>query len=146
MKHTLAVVAAAVVLAGCSTGMSSSAPPVALKLTEVNTSSNVFYFSGPVDLQYQLAITNPTPEPMTLTRLDLRTTGPGAYFLRTAATPMNLTIAPNTTSTYTLSVWGHARGGFIASTEPVLIRGIAYIKSPSGSFTKLFTENVVPGP
>lgn len=135
-----------VLVAACSTNMSSSGPPVTLRLEQVNASSNVFYFSGPVNLEYQLAVTNPTNEPLTLARLDLQTIGPGAYFLRTAATPMNLVIAPNTTSTYMLSVWGRARGGFIRSTEPVTIRGIAYLKGPSGSFTRMFTENVIPGP
>ena len=127
--------------------MSSSGPPVSVQLAQINASSNVFYFAGPVPLEYQVAITNPTDHPLTLTRLDLQTVSPGAYFLRTAPTPMNLTVAPQSTGTYTISVWGRSRGGFIASTEPVTLRGIAYFTAPGMKpFVRMFTENVTPSP
>lgn len=147
MKSTLSALATAFLLAACSSNMSSSGPPVAIRLGQVNASSNVFYFAGPVNLQYQVAVSNPTNEPLTLTRLDLQTIGPGAYVLRTSGTPMNLTIPANSTSTYTISVWGRATGGYIAATEPVTLRGVAYFKgAKSGAFVRMFTENVVPGP
>ena len=146
MKSTLSALAV-VLLAACSTNMSSSGPPVAVRIAQLNASSNVFYFAGPVPLQYEVSITNPTHAPLTLTRLDLQTIGPGAYFLRTAPTSMNLTIAPNSTANYTISVWGRSRGGYIRSTEPVSLRGIAYFRSPgTKSFVKMFTENVTPNP
>jgi hypothetical protein len=142
MKSALSLFAV-LVLVGCASSPSSSnAPNVTLHLAQVNTPSDVFYFAGPVNIQYRLTISNPTSQPLTLTRLDLRTFGPGAYSLRTAATPMNLKIAPNGTSTYLISVWGRARGGYLASSEPVSIQGTAYFKGPSGSFVKIFNENI----
>jgi hypothetical protein len=146
MKSTLSALAV-IVLAACSTNMSSSGPPVTVRIAQMNASSNIFYFPGPVPLQYEVSITNPTSEPLTLTRLDLQTIGSGAYFLRTAPTPMNLTIAPNSTANYTISVWGRSRGGYIRSTEPVSLRGIAYFRGPNvKSFVRMFTENVTPEP
>ncbi len=147
MKSTLSAFAAIVLLAGCASNMSSSGPPVTVQIAQINASSNVFYFPGPVPLEFAVTINNPADVPLTLTRLDLQTIGPGAYFLRTAPTPMNLRIAPHAAATYTISIWGRSRGGYIASTEPVTLRGIAYFDGTGMKpFVRLFTENVTPSP
>ncbi|HYS56456.1 MAG TPA: hypothetical protein VER58_22080 [Thermoanaerobaculia bacterium] len=126
---------------------SSSAPDVTVHLAQVPMPTDVFYFSGPVNIQYQLSVTNPTNEPMTLTRLDLETLGPGAYSLRTAATPMNLKVPPNSTAKNLISVWGRARGGYLSASEPVTIRGTAYFQDQATrkSFVRIFSENIFPG-
>jgi hypothetical protein len=89
---------------------------VKIHLAQTNTPTDIFYFAGPAAIQYQLSVTNPTNQPLTLERLDLETVGSGAYSLRTAATPMNLQIPPNGTSAFNISVWGRARGGYLRST------------------------------
>ena len=132
----------AVCFAACASQPATKAPNVTVELAQLTTNSDVFYMRGPVTIQYQVAITNPTPQPLTLTRLDLQTLGPGAYSLRANGTPMNLTVAPNATSNYTISVWGYSNGGYLASTEPVTLRGTAYFKGPSGSFLRVFNENL----
>jgi len=132
------------VACGSSNLSSNSGPNVNVHLAQVNTAPDIFYFSGPVNIQYQLSIANPTSDPLTLTRLDLETVGPGAYSLRTAATPMNLKVPPNSTASYTISVWGRARGGYLTADEPVTLRATAFFKGTSGSFVRLFTENISP--
>ena len=146
MKRAACFLTVALLVAGCgSSNLSSNGGPnVTVHLAQVNTAPDVFYFAGPVNIQYQLSITNPTSDALTLTRLDLETIGPGAYSLRTAATPMNLKVPPNSTATYTISVWGRARGGYLAADEPVTLRGTAYFKGPSGSFVRILTENISP--
>ena len=147
MKKSAFSILAVVVLVSCSTSMSSSGPPVSVDVAQLNASSNIFYFAGPVALQYQVRVTNPTNDPVTLTRLDLETIGSGAYFLRSSGTPMNLTIPPNSTQAYTISVWGRARGGYLASSEPVTLRTVAYFHGPAaGSFVRMSTGNVIPVP
>ena len=137
------LLALAVYLAACASSQSSSkGPNVTVELAQLTTASDVFYLRGPVSIQYQLAISNPTAQPITLTRLDLQTLGPGAYSLRANGTPMNLSVAPNSTSNYTIAVWGYSNGGYVASTEPVTLRGTAYFKGPSGSFLRIFNENI----
>jgi len=76
--------------------------------------------------------------------MEHETIGQGAYSLRTEATPMNLTVPPNGTGSYLISVWGRARGGYLRATEPVTLRGTAFFKGPSGSFVRIFTENISP--
>src|SRR5437870_1312222 len=118
MKPAVALLCTLALLA-CASNQQSSGPEVAVRLAQTNSANDVFYFAGPVSIQYQLAITNPTNQPLTLERLDLQTLGPGAYSLRTAATPMNLKIAPNGTSVFNISVWGRSHGGYLTATEPV---------------------------
>ena len=144
MKRAVSALAVGFLLAACASSSQSGGPNVTVQLAQVNAVSNVFYFRGPINLQYQVAITNPTSQPLTLTRLDLQTIGPGAYSLRANGTPMNLKVAPNATSTYTISVWGFSQGGYLASTTPVTIRGTAYFQGASGSFVRLFNENISP--
>lgn len=142
MKSAVSVLALVLLFASCASSNQSNGPNVTVQLAQVGSTNDVFYFRGPVNVQYQVAITNPTSQPLTLTRLDLQTIGSGAYSLRANGTPMNLKVPPNATTTYTISVWGYSRGGYLASTEPVTIRGTAYFQGPSGSFIRLFNQNI----
>jgi hypothetical protein len=147
MKSAVSVLFAAVLLAACaSSDQTSSGPNVSVQLRQVNTPTDVFYFSGPVALQYEVDVTNPTPDPLTLERLDLSSVGPGAYSVRTSGTPMNLKVPPNSTARFMISVWGRARGGYLAASEPVTIRGTAYFRDEATRkpFVRIFTENVIP--
>ncbi|HJT16200.1 MAG TPA: hypothetical protein VJ853_02375 [Thermoanaerobaculia bacterium] len=143
MKSAVSALAITILLAGCASTPRSGGPPVTVAIQQVNAVNNVFYYRGPVNVQFRVGVTNPTNEPLTLTRLDLQTIGPGAYSVRANGTPMNLRVAPNSTTVYTVSVWGYARGGYLASTEPVTLRGTAYFQgASSGSFIKMFNENI----
>ena len=146
MKSAVCCLFLALLVIGCGSSKlsSNSGPNVTVHLEQLNAAPDIFYFAGPVNIQYQLSITNPTSEPLTLTRLDLQTIGPGAYSLRTEATPMNLKVPPNGTATYTVSVWGRARGGYLTADEQVTLRGTAYFKGSSGSFVRILTENISP--
>ena len=143
MKKALSVLGL-LFLASCSSSQQSSGPSVAVHLVPLNTSSDVYYFSGPINIQYQLAVANPTSQPIKLSRVELQTIGSGAYVIRNTSSPMNVTIPANSTSTFTVSVWGYSRGGSMRSTEPVTVRGIGYFDAASGPFIRMFTENISP--
>ena len=99
MRSAVAVLAGVVLLAGCaSSSTMSSGPDVKVHLDQVAGPPDIYYFAGPVNIQYRVAIENPTDEPVTLTRLDLQTLGPGAYSLRTESTPMTLKVPPKSTA------------------------------------------------
>ncbi|HJT17747.1 MAG TPA: hypothetical protein VJ853_10175 [Thermoanaerobaculia bacterium] len=145
MKSVVSALSVLLFLAACASTPQQGGPNVAVQLQQINSPNEVFYYRGPVNVQYRVAISNPTAEQLTLQRLDLQTIGPGAYSLRANGTPMNLKVPPNSTAVYTISVWGYARGGYLASTEPVTLRGTAYFQGPtSGAFIKMFNENISP--
>jgi len=144
-KHWVVLALALVFCAACvssSSNSSDNGPKLELDLRQAGTMGDTFYFRGPVNVMYQLHITNPTASTYTLRRLDLRSEGPGAYSIRTGDAPIVQTIPPNGTTTVTLSAWANARGGRMTSTEPVTIRGIAHFDGPGGPFTKIFTETL----
>jgi hypothetical protein len=143
MKHTVAILGTLLFLAACATSQQNSGPNVTVHLEQLNTPSDVFYFSGPVNIQYRLTVTNPTDQPITLSRLELQTLGPGAYSLHTSS-PMNIKVPTRGTTSTTLSAWAYARGGYLASTEPVTLRATAYFTAPSGPFVRIAQQNIMP--
>lgn len=138
---------AAIVLvlgAACaSAGNRPDAPKVDVVLAPLNATSDIFYFRGPITLDYQIGFHNPSDEPLTLTRLELRTEGGGAYRISTAA-PMKLNLPARSNVSYKISVWGRALGGYIRQDEPVTMRITAYFDSPRGNFVRTSTEMLRP--
>ena len=136
------LILAALFIAGCASSNQSSGPDVQLALVQQGLSPDIYYFSGPISLQYQLLVTNPTNQPITLKRLDLQTEGQGAYYVRTSGT-MNLLIPPNSTTTRDIYVWGSSRGGYLTAGEPVTMRMSAIFDDGSGkAFAKIAIQNL----
>ena len=147
MRHTIALFAIIVFTAfGAYASQKGSSPPVSVHIAPLDTTSDLFYFRGPIGLRYGVEVSNPSNETITLRRLDLHSFGGGAYALRANSTPMKVQIPPGGAKTFSISTWGRARGGFINSGEPVILQGTAYFDGPKGPFVKLFQENVVPNP
>ncbi len=91
-----------------------------------------------------MTATNPTDAAVTLSRIDLRTVGPGAYVLRTPAQPMNLRVAAKSSASLVITARGSAAGGHIASEEPVTVRATAYFDGPDGAFVRVVNETFSP--
>jgi hypothetical protein len=145
MRARIAVAAILLVaLSGYARGASDS-PKLNISLQQLTSPGDMFYFRGPINIQYQLSVANPSNEAVTLKRLELSSLGPGSYSIHTGATPITRVIPPHGTTTVTLSAWGRAAGGYLRSEEPVTIRGVAYFADPSGhSFVRQFIENFRP--
>jgi hypothetical protein len=129
-------------LVSCASTPADEGPAVEVRLAPLGGGSDMFYFPGPVALQYQVAVSNPLPEPIVLKRLDLDTMGTGAYVLHTRGTPMNVKIPPSSNGSFAINVWGRALGGHLNAGEPVTLRGVAYFDGPKGAFVKLLHENI----
>jgi hypothetical protein len=123
--------------------MAASTPAVQAHLVQTSMPSDMVFFRGPISIQYQLTITNPSNQPLTLTRLNLSTMGPGGYRLHTGDAIVKTVVPANGSTTLNLSAWGRARGGFIASTEPVEMHGQLWLKPPTGkTFVKQFLQYI----
>jgi len=140
------IAAAFILLIGLSGyAWGASEPKLDIHLQQLTSTDDMFYFRGPINIQYRLTVSNPTDQPVTLRRLELSTMGPGSYSLRTGASPVTRTIPPNSTTSITLSAWGRSSGGYLRSQEPVSIRGVAYFEDAGRhSFVKQFVENFIP--
>lgn len=129
----------------CASGSSDNAPAVGIDVRPVGLGSDILYFPGPMSLRFAVAVTNPTSEPVTMTSLQLQNVGPGAFSLRSGAVPVNRTIPPGQTATFSVSAWGYSRGGYLRAEEPVTLRAIGDFRSPSHHvFVRIVNENLVP--
>ena len=134
-----------ITMANCSSaGRQDQTPAVSIQV-EQRSQSDVLHFAGPINLQYDILVTNSSDQPLTLRRIELRTVGAGAYSLRNDSTPVNLAIPPGGTVSKMINAWGYARGGNLAAEEPVTLRAIAYFDGPTGSFVRMVSENITQG-
>jgi hypothetical protein len=133
-------------LAACasSTPDDPNAPAVTLHLQQYESAQDAYLFSGTVNVTFALSASNTTNQPVRLNRLEIRTVSSGAYSIRPTSIPINADLAPGQAITMPVSVWGYARGGHMSATEPVTVRGTAYLTGPSGSFIRLFSEYFRP--
>jgi len=129
MKHFLIAFA---LLAACASS-GTDQPKFGIDVAQVAEGSSAFYFAGPVNVQFQITITNPTDEPATLRHVRLGTSGAGAYVIQPHDTPTNLAIPPKSSATVTVPAWGTALGGPLYSHAPVTLRLTAYLDTPHGA-------------
>src|SRR5438270_4353558 len=128
-------------VAGCASAHDDpNAPNVTLHLAQYESAPNAYLYGGTVNVRYALSIANGTKDPITLTRIEIRTISSGAYTIRPTSTPINIDVAPGQEKTIPISLWAYARGGNLAAQEPVTLRATAYMTGPSGPFVRLFTE------
>jgi hypothetical protein len=101
MKRAVLVL---LLLAGCASAQ-DDAPNVSLHLAQYESAPNAFLYGGPVNVRYSLSVANRTNDPVTLTRLEIRTVGSGAYTIRPTSTQINIDLAPGQEKTIPLSLW-----------------------------------------
>ncbi|MEK6372562.1 MAG: hypothetical protein AABO58_07680 [Acidobacteriota bacterium] len=123
----------AVVAFACAT---AGAPEVSVHLEQLTTFSDL-RFSGPINVEFRVTASNPTDAAVTLSRIELRTVGPGAYVLRAPAQPMNLRVPPRSSSSAVITARGTSLGGNATSREPVTVRATAYFDGPDGAFVRV---------
>jgi hypothetical protein len=132
----------AVLLTACASATpdDANAPNVSLHIAEEESAPSAYLYGGAVNVRYSLSVANRTKDPITLTRIEIRTVSSGAYTIRPTSTPINIDLAPGQEKTIPLSLWANARGGNLSAQEPVTLRATAYMTGPSGAFVRLFTE------
>jgi hypothetical protein len=142
-KRSCVLLAALLLFGGCASSADDdpNAAKITMHLEQLdNGGGNNFTFAGPVNLRFALTAANTTKDLVTLSRVEVKTISTGAYSIAPTSTSLNIPISPGQTISTTISVWGTARGGRLASEEPVTLRGTAYLTGPSGAFVNLFTE------
>ena len=138
------LIVALLLAAACASNPKKEGPPIGIDLALVNSPATVLYFAGPVSLQFEATLTNPTDQTVTLRRMDLRTLGGGSFFMRATGTPFHVSVPPHGTKTVTMSAWGASRGGMLAEDEPIQLQGTAYFDGPQGAFVRLFNTRLSP--
>jgi len=95
------IVALLLVAAACASNPRDEGPPIGVELALLDAPANILYFPGPVNLRFELTLTNPTDQPVTLQRLDLRSIGSASLFLRATGTPFHVEVKPHASTSVT---------------------------------------------
>jgi hypothetical protein len=134
----------AVLLTACASATpdDANAPNVSLHIAQEASAPSAYLYGGAVNVRYSLSVANRTKDPVTLTRIEIRTVSSGAYTIRPTSTPINIDLAPGQEKTVPISLWAQARGGNLSAHESVTLRATAYMTGPSGPFVRLFTEYI----
>lgn len=140
------VLVLAVALAGCASGRSADNPKIdpQFDMYQVGDYTFSLQYSGVQAIGFEMAVTNPTPEPLTLRQIKFTTIGTGAYYVDQLPQFFNLQIPPRQTAVKAFSLRVYAQGGSVGSREPVNIRAIALYESPKGSFQKIYFHRLNP--
>jgi hypothetical protein len=143
MRHAALIL---LLFAGCASSAQNDAntPNITFHLEQYESATNAYTFNGALNLAFALSVTNTTNQLVKINRLEIRTIGSGAFTIRPTSIPINMDLGPGEAKTMPISAWGYALGGHMASTEPVTIRGTAYLTGPSGAFLRLFSEYITP--
>jgi hypothetical protein len=116
-----------------------------LEIEQVGGLPPMTQHAGPVLVEYEVTIHNPSLEPITLQRVELRSTDPvSSYYLRHEARPYDVKIDPESSATVKYTALATARGGLVGAQTPVSINGSAVFASPAGGFSMPIVATIGP--
>lgn len=98
--------------------------------------------TGPISVNFRVAVFNPSSETISLKRLNFSTVGQGAYEIVNASRPFEKTIGPDQTIEVETWLPANSEGSIIGNNGPVTMRVTAYFGSEVGQFRKVYTINV----
>ena len=141
----LAFVLLAIVISGCASGGDKpKGPEPQFDMYQVGDHTFSLRYSGVQAVGFELTVTNPTTEPLTLRHIKFSTIGSGAYYVDQTPQFFNLDVPPRRTAVKAFSLRVYAQGGDIGSREPVSLRAIVQFETPEGKFQKIYFPRLNP--
>jgi hypothetical protein len=143
MKRAAILLAFFVFSCASGSGQANSNEPK-VELRQLVGPSNVGSI-GAFDVRYELRVANPSPDAITLKRVELRSINGGSYVLtNNAPFTFNETIQPGNTTA--VAFWAHAyvrvRPNDFGSSEPVTLRAVASFQSGKKRFQKVIHQTL----
>ncbi|PYQ52536.1 MAG: hypothetical protein DMF59_04430 [Acidobacteria bacterium] len=148
MRRFQLLILSLIVFASCaSSKQAGSKPKIAqpsVGLQQEVGPAQLGYPYGPIEIKYNFAVQNNAAETITLIRVDIQSINPagGAYSLRHNFYNFKQEIPANSVGVVTFWARGFGWGRGLRESEPVSVRGVAYFESPSGTFQKVFIQEL----
>lgn len=137
MKH--AAFALLLLLPACASKIDIERPEI--QVVELFGPSDLNFARGQNQLhaRYGFVVTNPSKHPITLKRIDLRSYGEGAYWIRPEERPFDVRIESGDTGQVEMSALVYFQGRPLGnvSSEPVSARATLFFDSPVGKFQQV---------
>jgi hypothetical protein len=144
----LSLLVLAFAIAGCASGGGDSTPAGLAEpqfdMYQVGDHSFSLRYEGVQAVGFELSVTNPSAEPITLRNIKFSTIGSGAYYVDQTPQFFNLEVPPRQTAVKAFALRVYAQGGDIGSREPVNIRAVAMYESAKGKFQKIYFQRLNP--
>jgi hypothetical protein len=113
-------------------------PIVSLRQLQPEWGEPIFY--GPLTVEYELTVFNPSDRTIVLRAIDLHTAGSGHYQLAQQTRRMHDVIPPHQTVSTRMYISAWASGGQASAYEPVTIHGVAWFDTGHGRRHRVLFE------
>jgi len=137
---TAVTIAVAVLLVAVA-AFASQAPEVDAHLTTKTTAKQIGDAKGPLNVKFDIAITNRSDAPVTLKRVEVQTDDSSGIDISDGKKKADITIAPGATETIRLVAKSVASSNE-AQTEPLELMVLLSFKGPGGGFIKAFSQSI----
>lgn len=139
MKPKTPLSIAVAILLVAVAAMASDAPLIDAHLTTRTTARQILDARGPFSMSFRLAITNRSNDPVTLTRVEVRTDENSGFALADGVKNVHTVIAPGETETIWLSAKRLAPDG-MQRTEALQVSVRTMFHARGGKFVKDFGQ------
>lgn len=149
---TRAVLAAALLLIGCSSAAPDSkqapADEPAIRITQIsNVATAARHVTGAIPVQFRVDVTNTSRDQITLKRIDVQSIGYGAYILSPVTQAFDIPIAPG--DSRFVEFWAPAsidNASISGANGPVTLRVTAQYLTPTGMQQAISVQQVHASP
>jgi len=128
--------------ASCSTAGSIERLKPEIRVAQIGGNQFAIQHQGSVAIEYAMSIRNPTPDPITLLRVEMRTAGNGPYLLQNAPVALRKVVPPGETVIVRFTMWAWSPGGRTVTEEPVVLSGLAWFSGSTGQFSTRFFQRI----
>jgi len=143
----IAAIASALLLSACASATRSEVPsqilPPEFRIAQIGgVSSAGRNITGPLPIQFQIEVRNPSGSPITLNRIQLETLGEGAYSIRPSSKPFDSRIEAGQSTVVEMWTPAVSSDTILGVNGPVTLRMIATFKSEFGAFQRVIVTQV----
>lgn len=137
MNKKVSIAVAVILMAAVA--MASEAPLIDAHITSLTTAKEIREGRGPIDMTFNVTATNNSTEPVTMTRVSIRTDDTSGFTLRDGSMKVNMTIQPQGTANFDISA-RRVGSKALARSATLKISVDLSFKSANGKFVKSFSE------
>jgi len=139
-------IAATLLFLACRTAddaMPESLIPPELQIRQVGAQPFAArHITGPIPVNFEIAIANRSAETLTLQRIELQSMGMGAYTVQSTAKPFDRKIVSNAIERVELWAPAQMEQTITGANGPVTLRVTVYFNSDLGKFRRIYVQQV----
>ena len=126
---------------GCATPAAMGTLDVDVRIEQLPDEGFAVEEHGSFSMAYQVNVRNRATVPVTLRRIEMKTTKGSPYQLRDEPASVDLVVEPGKEGTATFTMWSHSRDEHTKTKRTVWVNGAATFETPNGTVRKAFVQS-----